>query len=235
MIDTQKGRRRNMDLVKELKENISPITVVENYLQIETHYRCGKRWCKCPIHRYNLGKEDERDTNCFVDEKGLTCFACQPNKIADIFEIVMKTQNCNFKESLNFLSSCSGISNNQTFSSKERFPFTKEEMSLIGFESKSFSFVKGFCEKYLGKEAPSNYLRKDNKYGIFHHYEIIARESVSVQNLFFNDKETFFELAKNLCEIKRNVIEKEFSGIEKEFYRNEIILLEKKIKNISHT
>ena len=67
---------------------------VAEYIGMDVQKRGANYFVLCPGHSNRLGKEDSTIGNCVLYKNGYKCFACNPDKIIDIFQMVPR---CNLR------------------------------------------------------------------------------------------------------------------------------------------
>lgn len=172
---------------------------VARCIGIDVVQRGANYFMLCPGHKKRLGKPDTSLGNCVLYEDGYICYACDPNKKVDVFDMVMEHLNCSFTEALKIVADIyGGASSYQSTGNEkqEKLPLTPEDLKLIGLKAsgKVFSPINGsyqhfepdegtYIEKtsneYLVVSVPSSYsllnLKRDNETAF---NDLIARKAL---------------------------------------------------------
>lgn len=158
---------------------------VARYIGIDVQQRGANYFMLCPGHEARLGKPDTKIGNCVVYPDGYVCFACNPNKKFDVFQMVQEYLNCNFVEALKTVASLYGGEDAYKTNQKvEKLTLSTEDLKLIGlkpsvkvscpingskqhFEPPEGTFIEKKFDEYLLEVAPSSAslltLKKENE------------------------------------------------------------------------
>lgn len=158
---------------------------VARYIGMEVVHRGSNFFIRCPGHIKRLGKPDTSISNCVVYPDGYICFACDPTKKHDVFEMVQEFTGCSFVEALKTVASLYGGEEAYHTNAKvEKLSLTTEDLQLIGlkpsvklccpingskqhFEPPEGTFIEKKLDEYLLETAPSSIsllnFKKDNE------------------------------------------------------------------------